>query len=98
MNRTVTFVPAMLLVLGVGTALALPAAGGPGRLRIIEAARGDVVGERGEFQAPRAAGRNSSIAPGRSPDVQAPRGESVQAPRVEIARASEAKEPRWRKD
>jgi hypothetical protein len=98
MNRMVTIVPAVLLVLGAGSALAMPAAGGPARLRIIEAARGDVVGERGEFQAPRAAGPESSIEPRRSQDVPAPRGESVQAPRVKVARATEVKDPRWRED
>ena len=105
MNRLVTFVPAMLLVLGVGTGLAMPIAGQtPGaqsRTRTPQVARGDLEAERGELQAPRAALREYGIGASRSQEVQAPRADSVQAPRSEVAQAphaTEIKEPRWRED
>ena len=102
----VTFVPAMLLVFGVGTGLAMPIAGGqtPGaqsRTRTIQVSRGDFEPERGELQAPRAALREPGIGASRSQEVQAPRADSVQAPRAKVAQAAHAteiKEPRWRED
>jgi hypothetical protein len=87
MNRMVTFVPAMLLVFGTGTSPAMPIVGGqtPGaqsRTRTIQLARGDVVAERGELQAPRTAVDEHGVGAARAQDVQAPRADSVQAPRV----------------
>ncbi len=98
MNRMVTFVPAMLLVFGVGTGLAMPIAAGqtPGaqsRIRSIQVARGDVEAERGELQAARTAPREPGVGATRAQDVQAPRADDVQPPRV-----SETKEPRLRED
>lgn len=105
MRRIAAIVPAMLLVVFVGTSIAWPIAGGrqdQGRMTQIAWSGGDawraeialtsdvVQGLRArESQAPRA---HEAQAP-RSEDVQAPRAEDTQAPR-----ACQARQPRWRED
>jgi len=102
----VTLVPAMLLVLGAGTGLAMATAGegvpgAQGRAQRVQAARSHVEAERGELQAPRAAVREHGVVATRAQEVQAPRADSVQAPRGVAARSPHASgimEPRWRED
>jgi hypothetical protein len=106
MNRLVAFVPAMLLVCGVGTSLAMPIVGGQtagarSRSESIQAARGDVEAERGELQAPRTAEREHRVGATRAHEMQAPRAQDVQAPRSYLAQAprtNAVKEPRLRED
>ena len=82
MKRIAAMVPAMLLVVFVGTSMAWSTAGS-------RPDDGTEAPRTRELQAPRA---HEPQAP-RSEDVQAPRAEDTQAPRT-----CQARQPRWRED
>ncbi len=102
MKRSAVFLPAMLLVVGVETSLALPVAGGQtpeaqDRGRAVHVAWADLEARRGEVEAPRVMAREDGVTALRARELQAPRADEVQAPRgddVQAPRADKLEAPR----